>query len=142
MTLPKAVFATLSDESHNQLLAKVGPKYKKIYTHHVTLVYAPNKSEIDNLLKVVNEGDEVVIKVGRLFWANGVEAIEAKVFTLDGKEVPIKNAKPHITISTDNKPPVLSNDMLAQTGEFTGGFEGAQLIGGSYKGTIEFVYKF
>jgi len=140
--IPKAVFATLTSTSQKALLSKVTPMYTKLYTHHVTLVYAPKDVDMKKLTAVVAEGQSVVIKLGRRFWAKGVEAIEAKVFTQDGLEIPIKNEKPHITISTDNKPPVLSNDMLAGKGEFNDGFEGAQLVGGEYEATVEFVYKF
>lgn len=140
--IPKAVFATLTTKSQKSLLSKVTPVYTKLYTHHVTLVYAPKDVDMKKLTKFVAEGQPVIIKLGRRLWANGVEAIEAKVFTQDGLEVPIKNEKPHVTISTDNKPPVLSNDMLAGKGEFNGGFEGAQLIGGDYEATVEYIYKF
>lgn len=139
---PKAIFATLTSDSQKALLEKVKPIYKKIYTHHVTIFYAPKEENVKSLLDIIVPGQDVIIKLGRRFWANGVEAIEAKVFTKDGKEVPINNKKPHVTISTDNKPPVLSNDMLEQKGDFNSGFEGAQLIGGEWPAKIEFVDKF
>ena len=142
--LPKAVFATLTSTSQKALLSKVTPVYKKVYAHHVTLVYAPKEDDINDIEEFVVNGEKVVIRLGRRFWSKGVEAIEAKVFTAynENREVPIKNEKPHITISTDNKPPVLSNDMLAGKGEFNDGFEGAQLIGGDYEATVEYIYKF
>lgn len=142
MPLPKAVFATLTPTSHQAILNKITPMFSKLYTHHVTMVYGPKDEDMKRLEAFVKDGEYVNVMLGRRFWANGVEAAEAKVFTLDGKTIPIKNAKPHVTISTENKPPVLSNDMLASIGEFSDGFDGVQMLGGEYEAKIEYVYKF
>ncbi len=141
MSLPKAIFATLTPDSHTAILNKINPMYSKLYTHHVTMVYGPKDEDMKKLASFVKDGDYVTIALGRRMWANGVDAAEAKVFTLDGKEIPVKNAKPHVTISTENKPPVLSNDMLATTGDFSDGFEGVEMVGGEYEAKIEYVYK-
>lgn len=138
--LPKMVFATLSEQSKSDILKKITPKYEKMYTHHVTLVYAPKPNDMKRLEEFVMHGQKVLIMLGRNFSANGVEASEAKVFTTDGRLVPIKNVKPHVTISTDNKPPVLSNDMLEGKGEFKDGFETVEVINGSYEGIVEYIY--
>ena len=129
--------ATLTPESQKELLAKCEPIYKKIYAHHVTVVYQPNEADMQKVS--VGNGQNVMIMIGRRFWANGVDAVEAKVYTMEGNEVPIKNAKPHITISTDNKPPVLSNDMLQGKGEFKDGFEGIDEGNLKLDAIIEFV---
>ena len=137
--LPKMVFATLSEQSKSDILKKITPKYSKVYTHHVTLVYAPKPNDMNRLEEFVTHGQKVLIMLGRNFSANGVEASEARVYTLGGREVPIKNAKPHVTISTDNKPPVLSNDMLEGKGEFRDAFETVETIHGSYEGIVEYI---
>jgi len=142
MQLPQAVFATLTPKGQKEVLDQITPIYKKLYTHHVTLVYGPSEADMDKLSQIVKDGQYVTIVLGRRYWSNGVEAVEAKVTTLDGKEVPIKNVKPHVTISTSNKPPVLSNDMLAQKGEFAKGFDGVENLGGEYEARVEFVEKF
>lgn len=142
MSLPKAVFATLTPKGQKEILDQFTPIYKKLYTHHVTLVYDPSESDMDKLSKIVKNGQYVTIILGNRYWSNGVEAVEAKVTTLDGKEVPIKNVKPHVTISTSNRPPVLSNDMLACKGEFSLGFDGIEELGGEYEARVEFVDKF
>jgi hypothetical protein len=92
-----------------------------------------------NLDKLIKPNQPVVIQTGRRFWANGVEAVEVRVLTESGEVIPVKNKKPHITISTENKAPVLSNDMLAGEGEFTDGFEGVQDVSGKYSAFIEFI---
>lgn len=138
--IPKMVQAVLTPDSHQKLLKNWGdPVYKKIYAHHVTIAYQSNEADMQKINGVVGNGQPVVVLIGRRFWANGVEAVEAKVWTKDGKEVPIKNARPHITISTDNKPPVLSNDMLQGKGEFKDGFDGVQLIKQTLDTIIEYV---
>ena len=138
--MPRMIQATLTPESHEKLLHKWGdPVYKKIFAHHVTIAYQPNEADMTKLSGVIANGQPVVVLLGRRLWANGVEAVEAKVWTMDGKEVPIKNAKPHITVSTDNKPPVLSNDMLQGKGDFKDGFDGFQLIQQTLEGVIEYV---
>lgn len=134
------ITANLTDESKKWILDHLdgGPQYKKLFTHHVTIIFKPSKEEEAKYVSLLKTGEEVVIKLGRRFWAKGVEAVEAKVFKTDGTEVPMKNTKPHITISTDGKAPKFSNDMLNGTGEFTDGFEGAQLIGAVVRGVIVF----
>lgn len=140
--LPRMISAVLTEVSQKWLREKIGePQYKKIYCHHVTMAYKPTEQDVLNLEKIVQNGQEVVIKLGRKLWANGVEAVEAQVIEPQSQQlIPIKNSHPHITISTDNKPPVLSNDMLSGKGEFTNGFDGAQLIGGHIHAIIVYEY--
>ncbi len=140
--IPRSISAVLTPTSQKWLLEKIDkPQYKKVYMHHVTIAYKPSEQDILEIEKYVHNGDAIVIKLGRRFWAKGVEAIESQVIVPTTQNiVPIKNKKPHITISTDNKPPVLSNDMLSGEGEFNDGFEGAQLIGGHIHGYIKYEY--
>jgi hypothetical protein len=136
----RMITAHVVPEAKKFILDKLdgGPQYSKLYCHHVTIIYGPSQEETDKYMAMLKPNEEVFIHLGRRFWANGVEAIEAKVLKKDGSVVPIKNTKPHITISTDGKAPKFSNDMLNGTGEFTDGFEGAQLIGAVVRGVIVF----
>ena len=140
--LPRSISAVLTSTGQKWLSEKIGqPQYKKLYMHHVTVAYKPSEQDVLEIEKYVHNGEDVVIKLGRRFWAKGVEAIEAQVIVPTTQNiVPVKNKKPHITISTDGKAPVLSNDMLAGEGEFTDGFEGAQLIGGHIHAYIKYEY--
>lgn len=107
------ITAELTPSSRNKLLLALGgPKYKKVFCEHLTLAFKPTPETL-TLINVI-EGEDVNIHLLTRFWDNGIEAVLCEIFKSDKTtKVYCANKYPHITISTDDKPPKFSNDLLA-----------------------------
>lgn len=119
MRLPRIITADLTPESRKALetaLGKLSFSNKTLkpdqYLHHVTLAFKPN----DQLIKNINVNDGEQIK-GVAFErcksdSFGVEAIKVKLTKDNNETVFCANVNPHITASTEGKPPNDSNKLL------------------------------
>lgn len=94
----------LDEESRKRLLELVGTKYQEIYCDHVTLLY---NVQVDEYAGLMGKNQEVTVEEN--CWNDRIQAVTVKI----DENLPIKNKKPHITISAkDGVPPVESNKML------------------------------
>lgn len=121
-TFPDMIQAVLTPISVEKLKGITnGGKFPKKFMHHVTLAFKPDENAYKNVVmqdpdNPVQNGEKVKIDLGYLVFDEdfGVEAITAKVFRLNGNEIPSTNTNPHITISTtEERKPVDSNQLLA-----------------------------
>jgi major membrane immunogen (membrane-anchored lipoprotein) len=118
--MPRMIQAVLTENSILTLLAACDPlKFsnrtlkKNQYCHHVTLAFNPDPKTYTKIIQTAKDGDIVDIQCKYRFWSEsfGVEAVTVEI-TKDGKTVFCNNEYPHITISTEGKPPVASNELL------------------------------
>ena len=112
--VPRIITAELTDDAIRILRLAVSPKYPVVYMHHCTLAYKPHDDIVNAIEMTAKENDFVVVRCNTDYWKDGVQAVHIDVFTTDmSKKVFCVNKYPHITISTDGKPPKASNDLLA-----------------------------
>jgi hypothetical protein len=99
----------LSDESQETLVrwwqdVMLMPLLGTVYAHHVTLVYDPSQTQLEQ----VTIGAEATVEV--IGWAADEhgQAVLVRSFPVSINEFP------HVTVSTDGTPPVYSNTLLKQ----------------------------
>lgn len=121
MSHVRFISAVLTPSSVEKLLLAVGkPKYAKVFAHHCTLAYNPTDEQVRSVLEFIKDGDRVELIPEYLIWNDGVEALVINTILKefpDDAQFPIRyihstNKVPHITISTDGKPPKESNTLL------------------------------
>jgi len=94
----------LDEDSKKVLLEKLPPRYKNVYSHHVTVVYEPTEDEYNKYKDLL--GKTFDIQVVGYTKDDKCDAAFVRV------PISIKNAYPHITLSTNNIDPVYSNELL------------------------------
>jgi len=93
----------LSKESQDLLLKTFPPMHPKIFAHHVTVAYKPTEDIYKKLEKYLNSKIEIDV-CGYAEDEKG-QAVVAEADLL-------KDKVHHITISTNNVPPVYSNELI------------------------------
>jgi hypothetical protein len=107
------ISAVLSDDSVRQLREAAPPQYKTVFIHHVTLAFNPDMATYLKVREFAPNGEAVKIQCKENIWNDGVQAVTVEVFSPKGdNKVFVANKHPHVTISTDGKPPKESNTML------------------------------
>ena len=115
------ISAVLTPQSVEKLMLAIGkPKYNKVFAHHCTLAYNPTETQAQSILDIVKAGDSVHIIPEYNIWNDGVEALVINTILKYKSDKPDDfdyvygmNKVPHITISTDGKPPKESNTLLS-----------------------------
>lgn len=116
---PKIIWVKLNNQKH--LMSKVG-KFKFIPSginanngtcHHVTLVYNPTEIEYFFVKNIVENNEQIEIKIDQKCSDKNIEALTCRLFKMDGYEITIPNKILHITVSSrPGVPAKQSNDML------------------------------
>lgn len=115
--VPRFVSLVLTTESVMNVGAIVPIKFSKKFLHHCTLAYKPSEEDYEKI--AYSLGEPAFIEVIDEVTSNkmGVQALTVKPCKLDGTPFHTLNKVPHITVSTENVPPNLSNDMLTSPDE-------------------------
>lgn len=94
----------LTEDSQKILLSKFPPAYQKVYAHHVTVVFKPTVDVYEKYKKYL--GQSVTLRV----YGYAKDEKGEAVVVADGEL--LKDRLYHITLSTNNVPPVYSNILL------------------------------
>jgi hypothetical protein len=132
--LPRFIAAVLTDDARQRLELAIGdfkfPNSKlkeEQHLHHVTMAFNPTLSDYQKIIKTAKSGDEVIVKCKKRCWSKdyGAEAVKVELLNKDGKPIYVQSGFPHITVSTDGKPPVAGMKLFAQSDE---GYDGENYI--------------
>jgi hypothetical protein len=122
--LPRLIWVEVEDPI--SLKKKVG-KYKFIPSgvdentgacHHVTLVFKPSEQEYFFIQSLVDDNETLEIKIEKRCSDSNIEALQCRLFKMNGDEIIIPNKILHITVSSKpGIPAKQSNDMLKNPSE-------------------------
>jgi hypothetical protein len=128
MNKVRMIQAVFEDETRNQLEKMFKPSFsnstlnKNQYLHHVTLFYNRGAVDLetDSYASEINqwakEGEDVFVYFKEIVKSDimGVEALVVTLKNSNGFVLEQPEGKTwHVTLSTEGKPPVMSNDLLA-----------------------------
>lgn len=122
--LPRYISANLTDKSKKIFEKEIGELHfsnstlrPNQYLDHTTIAFAPDEEIFNEYKHIVPENSQVTIEPYLRCWSDSfkVEAARVNLYDQNGNKFSSTNNFDHITLSTDGKSPVASNDLFLKS---------------------------